>query len=187
MDNQTRCVFCGEHFPCAYQLVSNAPDHWLFVLNIKPHTDLHGMIVLKRHAYGLTDNRLSNEAMDEFGVLLKKACISIKKADASIQKILVVSLNLGKKSNHLHFHLIPKRRREPVKTLTKPREDGNGMFFLGRKEITASTFDDFVNSTTGNKSGDLTKRIEKATRSKITKNAQQLKTIFEKIWIKDKI
>lgn len=143
------------------------------------------MIVLKRHAYGLTDNRLSNKAMDEFGVLLKKACISIKKADSSIQKILVVSLNIGKGSKHLHFHLIPKRRGEPVKALNKPKEDGNGMFFLGRKEITESTFVDFVNSTTGNKSRIIRKEIEDATKDKITKNAQHLKTIFEKIWVTD--
>ena len=187
MDKQAGCVFCEKDFPYDYQLVSDAPNYWLFVLNIEPQTDLHGMLVLKRHVYGLTDNRLSNRAMEEFGVLLKKACISIKKADSSIQKIIVVSLNIGKKSKHLHFHLIPKRRREPVKMPNKPKEDGNGMFFLGRKEIAASTFSDFVNSTTGNKSRDLIKRIEEATTDKITKNAQQLKTIFEKIWIKDKI
>ena len=183
MDKQAKCDFCGKGFPHKYQLVSDFPDHWYFVLNIKPQTDLHGMIVLKDHAYGLTDNRCSNKAMDEFGVLLKKACISIQKADITIQKILVVSLNIGKKSKHLHFHLIPKRREEPVKMLTNPKEDGNGMFFLGRKEITASTFGDFVNSTTGNKGRDFIKDIDEATKDKITKNAQQLKSIFEKLWM----
>ena len=178
------CIFCGGNFPLPYQEVSRKPQHWYFVLNKEPHTDFHCMIVFKRHAYGLTDNRLSNKAMDEFGILLKKACISIKRTDPSIQKVLVVSLNLGKKSKHLHFHLIPKRRGEPVKMLNNPKEDGNGMFFLGRKEITASTFVDFI-STTGNKSGDIIKKIKDATKDKITKNAQELKTTFEKLWITD--
>jgi diadenosine tetraphosphate (Ap4A) HIT family hydrolase len=183
MDRQAGCVFCAKDFPCEWQLISDAPDYWLFVLNIKPQTDLHATIVLKHHVYGLTDNRLSIRAMKEFGIVLKKASMSIKKADPSVQRVLVVSLNSGKASKHLHFHLIPKRLVEPVKMLNKPKEDGNGMFFLGRKEITAGTFVDFLNSTTGNKSNKLKKEIEEAIKDKITKNAQQLRTIFGKIWI----
>jgi len=152
------------------------------MLNRKPQSDFHCMLVFKRHAYGPTDNRLPCRAMEEFGVLLKKACISIKKADNSIQKILVVSLNIGKGSKHLHFHLIPKRRGEPVKMLNKPTEDGNGMFFLGRKEIAASLFVDFLNSTTGARSKELRDKIKKATKAKVTKNAQRLRKIFDNIW-----
>jgi len=155
------------------------------MLNREPQSDFHCMLVYKRHVYGLTDNRLSYRAMEEFGVLLKKACKSIKKADSTIQKILVVSLNIGRGSKHLHFHLIPKRRGEPVKMLNKPKEDGNGMFFLGRREIAASLFRDFLNSTTGTKSKELEKEIKKATKAKVTKNAQRLRRIFNKIWISD--
>jgi len=155
------------------------------MLNREPQSDFHCMLVFKHHVYGLTDNRLSYRALQEFGVLLKKACIAIKKADPGIQKILVVSLNIGKGSKHLHFHLIPKRRGEPVKMLNKPEEDGNGMFFLGRKEITASLFVDFLNSTTGAKSQELKNRIRKAIKAKVTKNAQQLRKIFNSIWMSD--
>jgi diadenosine tetraphosphate (Ap4A) HIT family hydrolase len=182
---KNNCTFCREKFPYSYQVVSRKPKDWLFMLNREPQSDFHCMLVFKRHVYGLTDNRLSNRAMEEFGVLLKKACISIKKADPSIQKILVVSLNIGKGSKHLHFHLIPKRWGEPVKMLNKPREDGNGMFFLGRKEIAASLFVDFLNSTTGTRSEELKTKIKKATKAKVTKNAQRLGKIFNKIWIAD--
>jgi diadenosine tetraphosphate (Ap4A) HIT family hydrolase len=182
---KNNCDFCREKFPDSYQVVSRKPKDWLFMLNREPQSDFHSMLVFKRHVYGLTDNRLSSRAMEEFGVLLKKACISIKKADSSIQKILVVSLNIGKGSKHLHFHLIPKRWGEPVKMLNKPREDGNGMFFLGRKEIAASLFVDFLNSTTGTKSEELKNKIKKTTKAKVTKNAQRLSKIFNKIWIAD--
>jgi hypothetical protein len=74
---------------------------------------------------------------------------------------------------------------EPVKMLNKPREDGNGMFFLGRKEIAASLFVDFLNSTTGTRSEELKNKIKKATKAKVTKNAQRLGKIFNKIWIAD--
>jgi len=182
---KNNCTFCKEGFPDSYQVVSTKPKDWLFMLNRDPQSDFHCMLVYKRHVYGLTDNRLSYRAMEEFGVLLKKACISIKKADSTIQKILVVSLNIGRGSKHLHFHLIPKRRGEPVKMLNKPKEDGNGMFFLGRREIAASLFRDFLNSTTGTKSKELEKEIKKATKAKVTKNAQRLRRIFNKIWISD--
>jgi diadenosine tetraphosphate (Ap4A) HIT family hydrolase len=182
---KNNCDFCREKFPDSYQVVSRKPKDWLFMLNREPQSDFHSMLVFKRHVYGLTDNRLSSRAMEEFGVLLKKACISIKNADSSIQKILVVSLNIGKGSKHLHFHLIPKRWGEPVKMLNKPREDGNGMFFLGRKEIAASLFVDFLNSTTGTKSEELKNKIKKTTKAKVTKNAQRLSKIFNKIWIAD--
>jgi diadenosine tetraphosphate (Ap4A) HIT family hydrolase len=182
---KNNCTFCREKFPDSYQVVSRKPKDWLFMLNREPQSDLHCMLVFKRHVYGLTDNQLSKRAMEEFGVLLKKACISIKRADSSIQKILVVSLNIGKGSKHLHFHLIPKRWGEPVKMLNKPTEDGNGMFFLGRKEIAASLFVDFLNSTTGTKRKELKNKIKKATKAKVTKNAQRLSKIFNKIWIAD--
>jgi diadenosine tetraphosphate (Ap4A) HIT family hydrolase len=185
MKRKNSCDFCKDNFPDDYQVVSKTPKDWLFMLNREPQSDFHCMIVSKRHVYGLADNRLSNRAMEEFGVLLKKACISIKEADSSIQKILVVSLNIGKGSKHLHFHLIPRRWGEPVKMLNKPKEDGNGMFFLGRKEIAASLFVDFLNSTTGTKSEELKNRIKKATKVKVTKNAQRLRKIFNKIWLAD--
>ncbi len=123
--------------------------------------------------------------MKEFGLLLKRACISIKKADPKIRGILVVSLNAGKGTGHLHFHLIPRRQGEPIKTVNNPREDGGGMFFLGRKEIVVDTFSDFLNSTTGNESNKLKEKIRNATKNKVRKNAQELRTIFEKNWKTD--
>jgi predicted nuclease of restriction endonuclease-like RecB superfamily len=59
------------------------------------------------------------------------------------------------------------------------------MFFLGRKEIAASLFVDFLNSTTGAKSKELKNKIKKATKAKVTKNAQRLRKIFNKIWMAD--
>lgn len=179
------CDFCKDDFPDGYQVVSKRPKYWLFMLNREPQCNFHCMIVFKAsigHVSDLTDDRLPKRAMEELGIVLKKACMSIKKADSRIENVFVVSLNTGKGSKHLHFHLIPKRHRDPVKMVNKPREDGGGMFFLGRKELVASSFIEFLNSTTGNKNKEFSKQIREATKEKVAENAQQLRKIFRKIW-----
>ena len=183
---RNKCTFCKSDFPESYQVVSNKPKYWLFILNRAPQTDFHSLIVFKAavgHISSLNDRGLPDEAMTELGILLKKACISIKKADRNIERILIISLNTGKGSQHLHFHLVPTRRKEPIRMVNKPREDGGGMFFLGRKEIVVDTFPDFLKSTTGNKGNGLIEKINTATKYKVKKNAQQLRTIFENIWV----
>ena len=184
------CVFCKNGFPFDYQLVSDAPKYWTLILSTEPQCDYHCLIVLKAsiidkigHVSHVGDKRLPYEAMRELGLLLNKFSIAMTKSDSTIEKILVVSLNTGKGSEHLHFHLIPKRYEEPVKMVNKPDEDGGGMFFLGRKEIVASTFSDFLDSTTGTKSQELKDKIKKATKAKITMNAQKLRKIFNEMWI----
>ena len=186
MKRETNCVFCRSNFPSDYQLVSADPKYWNFLLNRDPQCDYHCLIVLKAeaveifgHIGDLGDCRLPDEAMEELGILLKKACISIKACDPNIEKVLVVSLNTGKGSQHLHFHLIPKRIEEQVKTINNPTEDGGGMFFLARKEIVVDTFSDFLKSTTGCASGKLMNNIKEVTKEKVTENAKKLKKNFK--------
>ena len=185
MNRKHVCIFCNSDFPLKYQLISDAPKFWFFVSNISPQTDYHCLIVLKAevvdkigHISDLGDEKLPDEVMREFGILLKKACLSIKKSDSSIEKVLIASLNTGERSKHLHFHLIPKRDNEPVKTVNDPCKDGGGMFFLGRKEIVHDTFSDFLELTTGDMSEELKKKIEKATEARVTENTQRLKKKF---------
>jgi diadenosine tetraphosphate (Ap4A) HIT family hydrolase len=90
-----------------------------------------------------------------------------------------VSLNTGEGSQHLHFHLLPKRIEEQIKTVNDPTKDGGGMFFLARKEIIIDTFSDFLKSTTGCASGKLMNNIKEATKEKVAGNAENLKNHFK--------
>jgi len=186
------CVFCKDNFPYDYQLVSAAPKYWFLILNAEPQCDFHCLIVLKAsiidkigHISHMGDKRLPDEAMGEFGLLLKKASVAIKKSDSTVEKILAVSLNTGKNSKHIHIHLIPKRVKEQVKAVNNPKEDGGGLFFLARKEILLDTFRDFLKSTTGDRSNILIKNIDNATKARVSSNAKILKKNFERIWKSD--
>lgn len=116
--------------------------------------------------------------MKELGVLLREACISIKSSDPTIERLLIVSLNTGQTTHHLHFHLIPKRYDEPIKVVNKPCEDGGGMFFLARKEIVVDTFSDYLKSTTGIESEKIINDIKGALRRRINENAKRVKNNF---------
>ena len=186
------CVFCGNDFPYDYQLVSDAPEYWLLILNIEPQCDFHCLIVLKAsivdeigHISDVGDKRIPDRAMCELGLLIKKASVAMKKSDPTIEKILAVSLNTGKTSKHIHFHLIPKRFKEQVKTVNNPKEDGGGMFFLARKEIVLDTYRCILKSITGKDSHKLIKNIDKVIMDRVERNAKILKKNFEKIWESD--
>lgn len=186
------CVFCGNDFPYDYQLVSDAPEYWFLILNIEPQCDFHCLIVLKAsivdeigHISDVGDKRVPDRAMCELGLLIKKASVAMKKSDPTIEKILTVSLNTGNTSKHIHFHLIPKRFKEQVKTINNPKEDGGGMFFLARKEIVLDTYRRILKSTTGKDSHKLIKNIDSATTDRVKRNAKILKKNFEKIWKSD--
>lgn len=183
MDKQLGCDFCGNDFPCDYQLVSGAPKCWLFVLNSNPQTDLHGMIVLKpkkgKHCADLTGEHLPRKALPELNKLLRRACQSIKEVDDTVETVMITSLNLGEKSRHLHFHLIPKRKKEKVRTVNNPCEDGGGMFFMARKEIVVETYKDFLRSTTGCEAEYLICEIRKAQKKQIARNVEKLKRKFQ--------
>jgi diadenosine tetraphosphate (Ap4A) HIT family hydrolase len=186
MKRESDCVFCREDFTSDYQLVSAEPNYWNFLLNRDPQCDYHCLIVLKTeavekfgHIGDLGDCRLPDKVMKEFGILLKKACISIKACDSNFEKVLLVSLNTGEGSQHLHFHLLPKRIEEQIKTVNDPTKDGGGMFFLARKEIIIDTFSDFLKSTTGCASGKLMNNIKEATKEKVAGNAENLKNHFK--------
>jgi diadenosine tetraphosphate (Ap4A) HIT family hydrolase len=181
MDKQAGCIFCGKDFPCHYQLVSDAPDYWLFVLNIDPQTDLHGMIVLKAekagHCRDLTEVPLN--ALPELGKVLSLACKSIKAVDLEVETVMITSLNTGDKFPHLHFHLIPKRNNEKVRTVSNPDEDGGGMFFIARKEIVVDTYKDLIGSTTDCEAEHIISEIKEAQRKQIVRNVQKLKKKFQ--------
>jgi diadenosine tetraphosphate (Ap4A) HIT family hydrolase len=183
MDKQPDCVFCKKDFPCDYQLVSGAPGHWLFVLNVNPQTDLHGMIVLNAekagHCRDLAAEDLPQEAVSELGKLLSQACKSIKAVDPEVDTVLITSLNMGEDSRHLHFHLIPKRKNEKVRRVANPDEDGGGMFFMARKEIVVDTYSDFIRSTTNCEAEHLISEIREAQKKQITRNVEKLRQKFQ--------
>lgn len=92
------------------------------------------MIVLNAekvgHCSDMTDENLPPKALLELGKLLNRACKSIKGVDSEVETVLITSLNMGDNSRHLHFHLIPKRKHEKVRTVADPNKDGGGMFFI---------------------------------------------------------
>ncbi len=186
MNRKNDCTFCRKDFPKDYQLVSKDPPNWLFILNRDPQCDYHAIIVLKAktiekygHISDLCDDRLPDDAVRELGLLLKKAGMSIKKTDPTVEKILIASLNTGEATQHLHFHLIPKRYSEPVKVINKPCVDGGGMLFLARKEIVVDTFSDFPASTTGDNADKLMHDIKIAKKKRVTENAYRLQRNFK--------
>lgn len=131
----------------------------------------------KGHISQLDDDNLCDEALVELARLLKKAFSSIKSSDSEIDNVFLVSLNVGQGTRHLHFHLVPKRKGEKIKTPHKPEEDGGGMFFLARREIIADAYSEFLESIT--EDSELTNKIKGCIREKVEKNADTLKTNFE--------
>ena len=183
------CTFCREDFPYDYQMISDDPEYWFFLSNIAPQCDFHCLLVLKAkvvdrigHISNVYDGRLPDKAVAELGLLLKKASMAIRKCDPQIVNIFLISLNTGKATKHLHFHLIPRRKGEKVKRVNNPADEGGGMFFIGRKEIVVDTFQDFLRSTTHDASNELLQDIAEATQKRVTRNTRLLKRHFVKIW-----
>jgi diadenosine tetraphosphate (Ap4A) HIT family hydrolase len=184
------CVFCKDDFPHSFQLVSKIPKFWLFIHNKRPHTDYHGLIILKREAMErakighisdlgeLGDSEIHEEMLSELGKVLNRASRAIRECSQDIERVLIASLNTGRGTKHLHFHLIPKRRSELVKTVHNPELDGGGMLFLARKEIVADTFHEFLKSTSGCMIDKLRSDIDRAVEDKVTRNTEILRENF---------
>jgi diadenosine tetraphosphate (Ap4A) HIT family hydrolase len=127
---------------------------------------------------GFDDSERSSEILSELGRVLHTAAKAIKACSTDIERVLVASLSTGHGSKHLHFHLIPKRYDEPVKTVYDPELDGGGMFFLARKEITADTFREFLKSRSGCMTDKLLSDIDKAVAERVAMNTACLKEKF---------
>ena len=173
-------------FPVSFQLISDRPTYWLFVLNLKPQADFHSLVVLKPdvihgvpHVTEFDDDKLPDEAVKELGMVIKQAYKALRSADDRIDKILLASLNAGQNSQHLHLHLIPKYKDEVMKTVNEPGKDGGGIFFLARKEIVTDTLCDFLHSTTRKAGENLCLRVTAAVNSRIEANARQLYQCFQ--------
>jgi diadenosine tetraphosphate (Ap4A) HIT family hydrolase len=182
MARQNSCVFCDPKFPHDYQIIDDSKKYWFFVHNINPHWDYHCLIVLKpqvfdnvNHCPSLSDVKFDDQVMLELGPLLNKACRTIKACSPEIESVFITALGAGDGSKHLHFHLIPKRRDEQVKTLHNPKTDGGGMFFLARKEIMVDGLHDYLKTTTGGKADILFSEIDEAVKKRVKDNTKLLK------------
>lgn len=193
MKNNSDCRFCSNKFPITYQVISRKPSNWLVVHNIDPQTDFHCMVVLKKdvsrksksgHIESISDDNLPSVALNELGKVLNIASRAIMASSKDIDRVLLASLNTGKKSSHLHFHLIPKRKDEKLKTVHDPCKEGGGLFFLARKEIVVDTFDEYIGSTTGSKSNKIKRDLHKAKEAKVRSNVKLLRRHFNNIWNK---
>lgn len=178
------CTFCKPEpcFPEPFQKIFEL-EYWLFILNLNPQTDFHSLLVYKPpkncNAHIEESSDAPEKAMIELGKLLKYASRAIKKCDTSIEKVLIVSLNLGKNTKHLHFHLIPKRKNEFIKRVNNPCEDGGGMFFLARKEIVVDTLKEFFNSTTSHKDDCFYRIYEESKEKRLRENQASLQKEFD--------
>lgn len=191
MKQDETCVFCRNDFTASYQLVSSDPKYWLFIHNKNPHTDYHCLVILKREAMesantdhigdiaGLDDSERSSEILSELGRVLNRAARAIKACSPDIERVLMASLSTGHGSKHLHFHLIPKRCDETVKTVNNLELDGGGMFFLARKEIAADTFREFIKSRSGCMTDKLLSDIDKAVAERVAMNTELLREKFQ--------
>jgi diadenosine tetraphosphate (Ap4A) HIT family hydrolase len=146
------------------------------------------MVVLKKevlskqnidHVENIGDGNLPQDALRELGIVLNRACQSILCSSDKIDKVLITSLNTGKSSSHLHFHLIPKLKDEKIRTVHDPDIEGGGLFFLARKEIVTDSLSKYLDSICGDMSEQIKEQIKSAVMKKVIANVKLLKKNFK--------
>ncbi len=104
---EKHCLFC-----CDEELKIIDENSLSYAIrDIKPVTDLHTLIVTKRHCRTILD--LSGEEFSSILALAKLCYQDIKVRDPSVKGFNFGSNNgsiAGQKIGHVHFHLIPRRR-----------------------------------------------------------------------------
>lgn len=183
--SQSKCFFCSEEFPDPSLLISGESKHWYLVHSKQPQTKLHCLLVLKPssmppefHVQQLADLTFCPHALTELGILLGKASKALRACSDKIVNVLVVSLNTGVSSKHLHFHLIPVWYGESVKTVANSISDGGGMFFLARKEVVVDTVDSVIQSICGDSADSVKYFILEATYQESIKNVLALRKSY---------
>ncbi len=101
------CLFC-----CGGELKVISENSLSYAIrDIKPVTDLHTLIISKRHCETILD--LSGDEFASILALAKLCYQEIKVCDSSVKGFNFGSNNgsvAGQKIAHVHFHLIPRRR-----------------------------------------------------------------------------
>lgn len=138
------CIFCSKLFPLDYQIIYEFKN-WYFIYEINPIRDLHCMIVSKKH-YWWIEEVYNIKVLQNIWEVLKICIDSIKKSNENIKTVSLLSLNLGKNTKHLHFHLIPIFYTDNIKNINNNIEDGSWINFLSNKETIQDSYKEYIKS-----------------------------------------
>ena len=107
------CIFCamvkGES--AATKVYEN--EHMLVIMDIKPITAGHMLIIPKRHAEFLTE--LNDDLVGEMFILAKKVALALKGSKLrckAINYLLADGAEAGQEVFHVHLHVIPRYRKD---------------------------------------------------------------------------
>jgi histidine triad (HIT) family protein len=108
------CVFCAIVAGEAPAIRICEDDHYLAILDIRPFTRGHTLVLPKRHTVDLTDTAPETLAdMITLGQRIAKAARATELADATN-----IAINDGRAAfqtvGHIHLHVLPRRNADKL-------------------------------------------------------------------------
>ncbi|GFG67349.1 hydrolase [Mycobacterium kubicae] len=108
------CVFCAIAAGAAPAIRVFEDDGYLAILDIRPFTRGHTLVIPKRHTVDLTDTPAQTLAdMITIGQRVARAARSTELADATN-----IGINDGRAAfqtvNHIHLHVLPRRNGDKL-------------------------------------------------------------------------
>ncbi|OBF20877.1 HIT domain-containing protein [Mycobacterium kubicae] len=108
------CVFCAIAAGAAPAIRIFEDDGYLAILDIRPFTRGHTLVIPKRHTVDLTDTPAQTLAdMITIGQRVARAARSTELADATN-----IGINDGRAAfqtvNHIHLHVLPRRNGDKL-------------------------------------------------------------------------
>jgi histidine triad (HIT) family protein len=107
------CIFCDIIKGRAQAVKVYEDDKMLIIMDKKPITDGHLLVIPKRHSEYLTE--MNDSTIEEMFKLAKKAAVSLKGSKLrckGINYFLADGAEAGQEVFHVHLHLIPRYRKD---------------------------------------------------------------------------
>ena len=107
------CIFCAIIKGKADAVKVFEDDKMLLILDRKPITEGHILVMPKKHSEDLTDT--NDEVLGEMFRMAKKAGIALKKSKLGCKGInyfLADGVEAGQDVFHVHLHVIPRYRKD---------------------------------------------------------------------------
>lgn len=171
---KNECIFCLKNFPLDYQIIYEFKN-WYFIYEINPMRDFHCMIVSKKHYWWIEE--IDNvEVLQSIWEVIKICIDTIKKSNENIKTVSLLSLNLGKNTKHLHFHLIPIFYTDNIKNINNYIEDGSWINFLSNKETIQDSYKEYIKSVFWKESDRLLEKMNNVLLENIKEKVKLLKS-----------
>lgn len=107
----TGCIFCDIAKGKAPAVKVFENEHILVMMDIKPITKGHMLVIPKRHSEYLTD--ANDEIVGEMFKVAKNVALALKKSKLAckgINYVLADGTLAGQEVYHVHLHIIPRYR-----------------------------------------------------------------------------